>query len=279
MESELIRWLESRFQEERIGLAQRHALLLDELRLLVSEASEAPPAPVASEGPMAQPSRPREPHDTADPPSPAPQEAEEGSCSPCDVSVKLEEKDGKKKRLGKRATNLKQSLSAEKISRPWWHPDRIIKTFTFEIFFACLIFLQAVTMACEVQYTGLDWGYRLSFEGYDRPAEEVWPAMPVFFQAIEIFFGCLFAIEIVLKVIGLRRACLSDPWNFFDMFLVLMWLADMVIAFPVSSSQLRLIRLARLLRLVRLVRVVRGFDSLIVMTTALQESDARRRML
>ena len=51
-----------------------------------------------------------------------------------------------------------------------------------------------------------------------------------------------------------------------------MWLADMVIAFPVNSSQLRLIRLARLLRLVRLVRVVRGFDSLIVMTTALQES-------
>lgn len=52
-----------------------------------------------------------------------------------------------------------------------------------------------------------------------------------------------------------------------------MWLADMVIAFPVNSSQLRLIRLARLLRLVRLVRVVRGFDSLVVMTTALQESD------
>eukprot|EP00438_Fugacium_kawagutii_P032719 Skav229139 [mRNA] locus=scaffold1875:115393:127050:+ [translate_table: standard] len=51
-----------------------------------------------------------------------------------------------------------------------------------------------------------------------------------------------------------------------------MWFADMVIAFPVNSSQLRLIRLARLLRLVRLVRVVRGFDSLIVMTTALQQS-------
>ena len=58
-----------------------------------------------------------------------------------------------------------------------------------------------------------------------------------------------------------------------------MWLADMVIAFPVNSSQLRLIRLARLLRLVRLVRVVRGFDSLIVMTTALQESATYQQVL
>ena len=58
-----------------------------------------------------------------------------------------------------------------------------------------------------------------------------------------------------------------------------MWLADMVIAFPVNSSQLRLIRLARLLRLVRLVRVVRGFDSLIVMTTALQESATYQQLL
>lgn len=66
----------------------------------------------------------------------------------------------------------------------------------------------------------------------------------------------------------------SEPFvhTRFDFFLVAMWLADMVIAFPVNSSQLRLIRLVRLLRLVRLVRVVRGFDSLIVMTTALQES-------
>ena len=89
MESELISWLESRFQEERVGLAQRHALLLDELRLLVSEAHEAPPAPVASEGPMAQPSRPREPLDAVEPPSPA----EEESCSPQEVAVKLEEKE------------------------------------------------------------------------------------------------------------------------------------------------------------------------------------------
>lgn len=54
---------------------------------------------------------------------------------------------------------------------------------------------------------------------------------------------------------------------------VLLWIFDTVLAIvPVESPVLRLARLVRLIRLVKLVRAVQGFDSLIIMTTALKDS-------
>lgn len=53
---------------------------------------------------------------------------------------------------------------------------------------------------------------------------------------------------------------------------VLLWVFDTVLAIvPVESPVLRLARLVRLIRLVKLVRAVQGFDSLIIMTTALKD--------
>lgn len=270
---ELFRWLEDRLKHERQSLAQQHAVILDELRFMVSDCRGDPGGYVPK----------------AEDPAPAPLQGladQEPSASvsfaPAEIAVELkeiseaesprEESKKSKTKLNKRAATLSQSLTVERSTMPFWYPDRIIRTYTFEIFYAILIFLQAIAMAVEAQYAGFAWGHRLEYAGYDQPADEVWPNMPDVLQAAEVFFGILFCLEVVLKLIGLRKTYFNDPWNWFDFFLVAMWLADMVIAFPVNSSQLRLIRLARLLRLVRLVRVVRGFDSLIVMTTALQES-------
>lgn len=261
---ELFRWLEDRLKEERESLAQHHAVLLDELRFMVSD--ELHRGGVAAAGLDPGPVK----------------ETASVSFGNAEIAVELKEipeaesprgeSKKSKTKLNKRAATLSQSLTVERSNMPFWYPDRIIKTYTFEIFYAILIFLQAIAMAVEAQYAGLAWGHRLEYAGYDQPADELWPNMPDLFQAAEVFFGILFCLEVVLKIIGLRKTYFNDPWNWFDFCLVAMWLADMVIAFPVNSSQLRLIRLARLLRLVRLVRVVRGFDSLIVMTTALQES-------
>jgi len=279
---EMFRWLEDRLKQERRSLAQQHAMLLDELRFMVSD--WAPTEPLTSQDEVDTDANI---HDKASPPvGPSPSAPSAMSPSPgtvsfaaSDVAVNVQsEADSRvepkklKHKLNKRAYALSQSLRVDRNTMPVWHPDRLIKTCSFELFYAVLIFLQAIAMAVEVQYAGLAWGHRVGYENYDQPAEVLWPGMPEFLQGMEVFFGILFCLEVVLKIMGLRRAYLNDPWNWFDFFLVAMWLADMVIAFPVNSSQLRLIRLARLLRLVRLVRVVRGFDSLVVMTTALQES-------
>ena len=80
----------------------------------------------------------------------------------------------------RRLTELKKSPSSLKDSltlnasppKPFWHPDRFVKSCGFEVFFSFLIFLQAVSMAIEVQYTGLQWGYELNYQGYTLPAAE-----------------------------------------------------------------------------------------------------------
>mmetsp|Transcript_57654 Transcript_57654/g.135084 ORF Transcript_57654/g.135084 Transcript_57654/m.135084 type:complete len:551 (+) Transcript_57654:95-1747(+) len=181
----------------------------------------------------------------------------------------------------KRPTTIKRSPSSLKDSltlddgppKPFWHPDRFVKSCGFEVFFSFLIFLQAVSMAIEVQYTGLQWGYELQYTGYSVPASEAWPGVPAFLQAIEMFFGCFFLMEMVLKLCGLGKEFFYDLWNWFDSSLVMLWLVDTLLTnLPIETPFLRLIRLMRLIRLVKLVRFVQGFDSLIVMTTALLHS-------
>jgi uncharacterized membrane protein YjdF len=42
----------------------------------------------------------------------------------------------------------------------------------------------------------------------------------VLFQFVS---GILFCLEVVLKLIGLRKTYFNDPWNWFDFFLVEPW--------------------------------------------------------
>lgn len=128
-------------------------------------------------------------------------------------------------------------------------------------------------MALETQYSGLDWGFKLSYEGYGASAQQIWPSVPGFLQATEMLFGTLFFVECLLRLCAYRWDFFCKLWNWFDFFLVLLWCFDTVLAIvPVDSPVIRLVRLVRLIRLVKLVRAVQGFDSLIVMTTALRDS-------
>ena len=84
------------------------------------------------------------------------------------------------KRLTRSPSSLKDSLTLDdKPLKPFWHADRLVRSCFFEVFFAFLIFLQALNMAIEVQYTGLQWGYELNYEGYNLPASEAQHAKPV----------------------------------------------------------------------------------------------------
>lgn len=170
--------------------------------------------------------------------------------------------------------SLKDSLSVAKGARvPIWHPSAMVRSYAFELFFAFLILLQSITMAIEVQYTGLQWGFELQYAGYDLPASQVWQHVPSFIQGIDVFFGILFTIEVVLKTAVLGRSYVKDAWSWFDIVLVCLWCLDTGLSLlPLDSPTLRLLRLIRLIRLVKLVRAVQGFDSLIVMTTALRDS-------
>lgn len=181
--------------------------------------------------------------------------------------------------LSRKPSSLKESLarsqSSTKMQRqiPRWHPSRVVRSSIFEVFFSLLILLQALCLAIETQYSGLDWGNKLAYSGYDAPAERVWPSVPTFLLTTEMLFGSLFTIECMVKFCAYRGEFFCRLWNWFDLLLVLLWIFDTVLAIlPVDSPVLRLARLVRLIRLVKLVRAVQGFDSLIIMTTALKDS-------
>ncbi|CAK9073359.1 unnamed protein product [Durusdinium trenchii] len=128
-------------------------------------------------------------------------------------------------------------------------------------------------MAIEVQLQGLEWGYQLNYDGYTRGADAIWPPLPEILEICDLTFGCLFAVEVVVKVWGLGRRYFKSFWNFFDLSLVLLWCLEMAVALmPMQSPSLRLLRLIRLLRLVKPLRTIKNFDSLIIMTTALKHS-------
>ena len=68
--------------------------------------------------------------------------------------------------------------------------------------------------AKETQQSGLDWGYKLGYEGYLAPASEIWPGVPAVLQAVEILFGTLFCLECILKGAAYRR--LQPSYLFVD---------------------------------------------------------------
>ena len=279
--SQLTEWLAERFKEERSAAERRHEAVLADLQSILGGAP--PNGSFNGSGRSSQLSQ-------------LGTVAEDESVPPPYVRTRLKMKRSLAKwnlkhagthgTLGSFASlassqrahqsplSLKDSLSVKAVAGlPFWHPTRMVRSYAFELFFSFLILLQAVTMAVEVQFTGLDWGYQLGYEGYDRPAAEVWTSVPAVVQGIDVFFGVLFTIEVVLKSAVLRRAYVLDPWSWFDMVLVALWCMDTGLSLlPLDSHTLRLLRLVRLIRLVKLVRAVQGFDSLIIMTTALRDS-------
>lgn len=72
-------------------------------------------------------------------------------------------------------------------------------------------------------------------------------------DTIEISFTCIFAGELIIKVLGLGgfRAYCASPWNVFDFIIVV---SSLVGVFAESFVNLSLLRLLRLLRVVRLLR-------------------------
>jgi len=127
-------------------------------------------------------------------------------------------------------------------------------------------------MAAEAQWKGLLVGAEIDFNGSRHPE---WPNAKWAFDILELVFGGLFAVELLIKIACLRTRFAKDAWNLMDSMIVVSW---SVSQFAKGSLQaldprmLRLMRLMRLVRLVRLVRTLQGFDSLIIMTTAMRGS-------
>ena len=51
--------------------------------------------------------------------------------------------------------------------------------------------------------------HRILEDGYTNSADQIWPAVPIVLEVLELLFGCLFALEVVLKLWGVGRSLLA----------------------------------------------------------------------
>lgn len=141
----------------------------------------------------------------------------------------------------------------------------------FEAVFASLIVASALAMAAEVQYEGLKLGAQI---GYAKDFE-AWPAMGPVLLVIEYLFGCVFAFEVIVKLVAMKCDFVKSGWNWLDTVVVISWvfdrIADGVVPMP-NPMIFRLARLLRMLRLVRLVKTAQVFDTLHLLVGALKAS-------
>lgn len=154
--------------------------------------------------------------------------------------------------------------------------EKIVLGSSFEVFFGMLIVANAVVMAVEAQFEGTVTGGKVGYYNYAEVSETDIVTATSVFSVFDWFFGVLFTLELLLKVMCFRKSFATDCWNLIDTIIVIGWISTTAAGsgnpLVVDPMLLRLARLVRLLRLGRLVRTVTAFDSLFLMTTAMRGS-------
>eukprot|EP00930_Biecheleria_cincta_P062157 TRINITY_DN4765_c0_g1_i6.p1 TRINITY_DN4765_c0_g1~~TRINITY_DN4765_c0_g1_i6.p1 ORF type:complete len:1330 (+),score=261.30 TRINITY_DN4765_c0_g1_i6:119-4108(+) len=150
----------------------------------------------------------------------------------------------------------------------------LVASAKFELFFAFLIMANTVVMAAQVQYRGLDTGFKIKYHGLAHPVTAVWPGADTLFIVLEYLFGVAFTLEILLKLAALHVYFFLDPWNLLDLSVVAAWFVDTIGdgVLPIDPMLLRLVRLVKLMRMLRLVKTIQGFDALYILITSIRAS-------
>jgi len=152
--------------------------------------------------------------------------------------------------------------------------ETAVKGQTFDISFVLLIVLNAMVMALQLQYSGLEAGFQLQIRGYTTAADDAWPAAGILFEVLDKCFIVIFALELVLRVLAYRFQWIFSGWNYLDAFVVTMallnWGApDLEL---VNPTTMRLVRFGKLIRLVRVMRSSSLISCLGLMISALKGS-------
>merc|ERR1712137_876760 len=84
----------------------------------------------------------------------------------------------------------------------------------------------------------------------------------------EYFFTCFFCVELLMRIVAQKKMFVFGPdkyWNFFDTFLILISLFEMVADAAVNLSVFRIFRIFRVVRLLKVIKKVQLLESLNLM--------------
>jgi len=93
------------------------------------------------------------------------------------------------------------------------------------------------------------------------------------FFGLEVFFGGMFTVELVLKIVAVPKELSKDIWNLIDVLVVaFFWVERLSSDLPFPPTLIRMARLARLLRFLRVVKTINGFASLYLIVQSIKGS-------
>lgn len=200
----------------------------------------------------------------------------------CNLSLKIqghiEEKIGEK--LGRAAHNhhyvsprLNKLAGSEDDGQGSSKLAMLVHSHSFEIVTAALIVMNVLITCVEIQYQGLDVGYKLKMDGFVRPAVEIWPQFSQVAKVLHWLFNILFTVELVLRVIALKLSSFKSGWMWLDFLLVCICWSELIHHLTlIDPMTLRLFRLFRFLRLLRVLRAFKVVETLFLLVKSIQYS-------
>lgn len=147
-------------------------------------------------------------------------------------------------------------------------PEKFVSCGPFEMFFGLLIALNTLTMCAEAEYFGAGTGHLLGVVGMS----ETNASTDQTYKTMELAFGAIFTLEVILKILALRCKFPKSAWNIFDFTVIAIAWLDLLLDIDLflNPMLLRLVRLVRLLRLLRGLSAFEIFDNLHLMVRGIK---------
>jgi len=151
---------------------------------------------------------------------------------------------------------------------------KFVEGSTFDVITSIMVSLCCAMMAVESQYDGLQAEYVLNNDDFTKPASQVWPHAKMVLLVSDLFFNTLFTIELVIRLVALRKDACRSCWFYFDAILVVSsWLSQFrTAAVAINPMLLRLARLARLGRVIKFMRNAQVLQTLFILVRSIQAS-------
>jgi len=151
---------------------------------------------------------------------------------------------------------------------------RAVQSPVFDVITTIFVVSCCVMMAVEVQYAGIEAGYRLKSPGFTKPASHAWPHAQIVLAVSDLLFNVVFTIELLVRIAAMRQAACRSGWMYFDVILVASsWLSEMEgVTVAINPMILRLARLARLGRVIKLLRNAQVVETLFLLIRSIQAS-------
>jgi hypothetical protein len=175
--------------------------------------------------------------------------------------------DGDLRGIGNIDSIIRPSQSSRQSQRPGWLSS-FVGGATFEIATSIVLSLFCVSTALEMQGEGMTLGYELGYPRYADPAGTAWHEATDILHICSICFGCIFTLEVLLRMVAAPMQFLIDRWNVLDVIILTGWIIEFF-GSKFHTKILRVARLARMLRFLRLVKIAMYLENLYFMMKAL----------